>query len=142
MWAVDGILAHWDAYSFHIINNYRVYHDPTTGLFTMMPWGIDQTFQGDLDPGDSGAILVQRCMSEPTCATAYAARVREVLNVFTSLDLGARSVVIHDQIQEAVGRDPRREFSTRDWEQRIGSIPDWVSWRPGRIEEILTARGL
>mgnify|MGYP001084450630 CR=1 FL=1 len=44
------MISHWDAYEFSIHNNYRVYHDPSTDTWSMIPTGIDQTFGGDQDP--------------------------------------------------------------------------------------------
>jgi len=58
MWAVEVLTGHWDGY-FYYPNNYRVYHDPSTGLLTMIPWGTDQTFSWtgslDLPAGDLAA---------------------------------------------------------------------------------------
>ncbi len=107
----------------------------------MMPWGIDQTFGGDLDPFDSGALLVTRCLGEPDCAEAYAARVLEVLETFEDLDLGGRARDIQAQIRDAVERDPRKEYANQDWEWVIGDIPNWVAWRPGRYRELLDWHG-
>ena len=58
MWAVEVLTGHWDGY-FYYPNNYRVYHDPSTGLLTLLPWGTDQTFSWtgslDLPAGDLAA---------------------------------------------------------------------------------------
>lgn len=41
--AMQVITANWDGYAM-FINNYRLYHDPSTDRFTFMPHGMDQTF--------------------------------------------------------------------------------------------------
>ena len=43
MFAVDNFIGHWDGYSGPIINNYYL-RSNSKGIFTMMPWGADQTF--------------------------------------------------------------------------------------------------
>ena len=43
MFAVDNILGNWDAYSGPIVNNYYL-RSNSKNVFTMMPWGVDQTF--------------------------------------------------------------------------------------------------
>ncbi len=43
MFAVDNILGNWDAYSGPIINNYYL-RSNSKNVFTMLPWGVDQTF--------------------------------------------------------------------------------------------------
>lgn len=41
--AGEVVTGHWDGY-FYYPNNYRLYHDPSTGRFTLLAWGMDQTF--------------------------------------------------------------------------------------------------
>ena len=41
--AVDNFTGNWDSYSGPIINNYYV-RSNNAGKFTMLPWGVDQTF--------------------------------------------------------------------------------------------------
>jgi len=43
MFAVDNFLGNWDAYSGPIINNYYL-RSNSKNVFTMLPWGVDQTF--------------------------------------------------------------------------------------------------
>lgn len=41
--AVEAAVNQWDGYSYTYFepNNFRIYHDPTTGKFTFLPWGHD-----------------------------------------------------------------------------------------------------
>ena len=41
--AMQVITANWDGYAM-FVNNYRVYHDPSSDRITFMPHGMDQTF--------------------------------------------------------------------------------------------------
>src|SRR5690606_31739845 len=64
-WALESLISHWDNYTFVIQNNYRVYHDPTTGRWTLISTGIDQTFEGDQDPWSVQGVLAIKCLQEP-----------------------------------------------------------------------------
>jgi hypothetical protein len=141
MWAVEGVLAHWDGYSFTIVNNYRVYHERTSGLWTMMPWGIDQTFAGDLDPWETSAGLVARCLAEPDCEAAFAARQAEMATLFDSLDFVTEAETIHALISDSVAADPRREYDFSDWQSWHDDMLGWIAWRSGRVREILASHG-
>jgi spore coat protein CotH len=44
MLAGDVLLSHWDGY-YRDANNYRLYHDGSTGRFVMIPHGMDNMFQ-------------------------------------------------------------------------------------------------
>lgn len=143
MWAVDATLSHWDAYSFTIINNYRVYHDPATGLWSMFPWGIDQTFNGgdDVDPFGSDAILVNQCIADAECLAAFGQRLGDIAILFESLDLATTAAAIHDQLQPFVYADARKEYSNEEWEAQHDALQAWIADRPTRIREHLAARG-
>ena len=43
MFAVDNFIGHWDGYSGPIINNYYL-RSNSKSVFTILPWGTDQTF--------------------------------------------------------------------------------------------------
>lgn len=142
MWAVDSVIAHWDAYSFTIINNYRVYHDPLSDRWSVSPWGIDQTFNGggDVDPFGSDAILVNRCIDDPECLAAFLQRLDEVTVLFESMDYATRAAAIRDQIRDAVYADTRKEYSNEEWEAQHEELQSWIASRPARVREYIASR--
>ena len=154
-WAVSGIIAHWDAYDFSIINNYRVYHDPSADRWSIIPTGIDQTFAGDpwsgtdLDPFLVAAVLATRCLEEADCAAAFAARLAQVADVFEEMDLAAEAERIHALILPNVAADPRREFDLPTWDWLHQQLLAWIagargscaaSWRPRLLMRRLAPR--
>lgn len=140
-WAVEGVIAHWDNYGFNIINNYRVYHDPSTDLWNLVPHGVDQTFGGDLDPWDVSARLPTSCLEEPACEAAFAARFAEVNETFQALDLAAEVDTINALIVDEVYADPRKEVSNAEYDARQEQARDWIEQRPDRVLEILIDHG-
>lgn len=140
-WAVEAVISHWDAYEFSIMNNYRVYHDPDTGLWTLIPTGIDQTFAGDQDPWDVYGVLARRCIEEPDCEAAFAARLHDAADTFEGLGLGAMAGEIHDQIAPHVAEDPRREVDLGWWQDAHEELLWYIADRPARVRQILGWHG-
>jgi len=140
-WAIEAFISHWDAYEFSIINNYRVYHDPVTGRWSIIPTGIDQTFIGDQDPWGVYGVLAARCRNEPDCDAAFAARLAQVNQHFVADDMVARAQAIRAQITPDVYADPRKEYSNATFDQAQNDMIGYLAGRPGRINEHLTAHG-
>jgi len=140
-WAIESVLAHWDNYGFHIQNNYRVYHDPTSAHWTLISTGIDQTFGDDLDPFDVGGVLAVQCLADTACEAAYAARLAEVTDAFASFGYEERADAIFDQLSPFVQDDPRREYSYADFVNQHDTLGWFIEQRPARMAEWLAAYG-
>jgi hypothetical protein len=140
-WAADSVMAHWDGYSFDVTNNYRVYHDLAKGTWSMIPTGIDQTFDQDQDPWKVIGLLSKRCLAEKDCEDAFAARLKEARTTLVTLDLAAEANVIHGQIGDLVDEDPRKEYGMDTWEGRFSALTQWIADRPGQIDAYLGAHG-
>lgn len=140
-WALESVISHWDAYEFSIMNNYRVYHDPSTDKWSVIPTGVDQTFLGDQDPWGVSGTLAARCKAEPDCDAAFAARLDEVNAMFTAANLAARAQVIHDQIAPDVLVDTRKEYDNNAFAQSYADLLTYIANRPARVDQHLTAHG-
>lgn len=141
LWAADSIMGHWDGYGFDIINNYRVYHHPLSDNWSIIPTGIDQTFDRDQDPFAVQGILAVRCLSEPSCEQAFIDRLREGLVIFESADLVERVEAIHAQIAAEVEADPRKPGSVGDYDNARTRTIDFINGRAEQIRSYITARG-
>jgi hypothetical protein len=86
-WAMESVLRHWDGYA-NNTNNFFVYHDPISGRFTFLPWGID----GIMDPSTSPtadrpvavvtkAELTRRLYAMQPTRDRYLGRVRALLDL-------------------------------------------------------------
>jgi spore coat protein CotH len=112
--AVDNLLGNWDAYSGSIINNYFL-RSNSNSLFTMLPWGVDQTFGENrqtaelldtytfaMDKPDVGypwiklthktetlerGILFRKCLAYKPCQTLYLQQLKATSAKATSLKL-------------------------------------------------------
>lgn len=140
-WSVESLISHWDAYEFSIMNNYRVYHDPSTDKWSIIPTGIDQTFGGNQDPWNVSGVLAFRCITEGPCNAAFAARLKEVNDLFQSFDLPSKAQAIHNQIAPGIQADPRREYSLSDFNNAHQATLDYFVYRPGQINQYLKNHG-
>lgn len=141
-WAVDGVIANWDDYAFSLMNNYRVYHDPSTGLWTLIQTGIDQTMHdNDLDPFQVSGVLAARCMGEADCAAAYAQRLAEANTVFENMGLAADAQAIFGQVSDSIAEDPRKEIDYATFVDNYNTMLTWISLRPDRVRQFLANHG-
>jgi hypothetical protein len=136
-WALEGVISHWDAYEFSILNNYRVYHDPVTDRWSIIPTGVDQTFLGDQEPWDVYGVLARRCLEEPDCQAQFKARVALVNDLFEATDIAGRAAANYTQIWPHVQEDPRREYDDAGFMQAYQDLLFYVATRPTRVREIL-----
>jgi hypothetical protein len=141
LWAVESVIAHWDNYAFDIRNNYRVYHDPVTDRWSMIPHGVDQTFRENQDIWAAVGILAARCLEEPDCEAAYAARVHEVLALWPTLDLPGQAVAVYEQIRSDVYADPRKEYGNGEFDNQHQQLLQWIAARPQQVLGQLAQRG-
>lgn len=141
-WAAEAVIGHWDNYAFSIKNNYRVYHDPTTGLWTLISTGIDQTFSSDVDAwGDADGVLATRCLAEPACEAAFAARLAEVNDLFEATDMAGRAESVFTQISPYIMADPRREYGMGTFANQHQNLLNFIAARPDQIRADLMAQG-
>ena len=142
MWAVEALLSHWDGYSYRIVNNYRLYHDPAVDRWTIIPSGLDQTFQaGTVDAWNPTGRIATRCLAEAPCRAAFAARLREALAVFEDMQLEAQRQRIVAQLMPLLAAAPGREFDASAFATKNAETTQYIADRPGEIRAGLAANG-
>lgn len=137
MWAVETIIGHWDSYTIQVVNNYRVYHDPSTDLWTFIPTGVDQTFEQRTQVGATAGLVAARCWADERCREAFLDRLGQAVDVFEQADLGAMAARIRDQIDPFVAEDPRKEGTHDEFVERVNQVIDFIDHRPSDIRAAL-----
>ena len=124
--AVEAVLWHWDGYT--TANNYRIYHDPATGRFGMIPWGADQTLHDEwYGPYDGIGELLNFCLANAGCLARYNAALLETADAFEAGGYEARMDADVAFLAEDVASDTRGEFSP-------DTISAWVETTRGVIQ--------
>jgi hypothetical protein len=139
MWAVESVIGHWDNYAFEINNNYRVYHDPATGKWSMLAHGLDQTFAKDQDPWAAQGVLAARCLAEKDCEAVYVAKMRQVVALLGELDLAAQANFIYGQIKPHVMADPRADQGAFNGGR--SELLQFLTNRPARMQQYFKDHG-
>lgn len=114
-------------------NNFYLYRDPGTGLWSMIPWGQDQAFDRDGSVWDGwDGELVRRCGRVSACEDRVRDALAEVLDRWAEVDLAAEMAEVQAVIAEDCEADPRREQGcSRNQEEVLAYIrarPEEV-WR-------------
>lgn len=140
-WAIGSVIDHWDNYAFTIQNNYRIYHDPDSDRWTVIETGIDQTFEKNQDAWGVEGVLATRCLAEPACEAAFAARLAEVNDAIEAMDLADQAQAIQQQISSDVMDDPRKEYGFQEFNNEHEELLDFIADRPDEIRDQLQAHG-
>jgi hypothetical protein len=137
MWAVERYSGHWDGYSADIVNNFY-FHSDATNKFTMLPWGTDQTWGGDLDYSSvNGGTLFVNCMNVKRCRDMYVRAVETVRNTAQSLNLATYASEIYTGIRTHLDADPKKEHSIEDADWHASSTQSVISDQIVRVNRWL-----
>ena len=160
--AVEGAIDQWDMYGYTYFdpNNFRLYHDPASGKFTFLPWGLDLALKPFLDgsvtyipmfkvpvyenkPGnhEAGGVIFKRCLESTSCKSAYAQVLESVADLYEAEKLDELAAKYYTQIKAKVYEDWRKEYSNQDFETAYQNLLTHIRGRPAAIRSDLTAAG-
>jgi hypothetical protein len=133
MWATEWFVGHWDGYSQHLPNNYYLHRDGA-GRFTMLPWGVDQTF-GWAEPPHSGwdNFILNNCLVDPICASMYSDALRLVTNTVKNMNFTRQADAVYSVISSQGGWV---SDSTSFIASRITDFEAWANTGPGQPRSI------
>ena len=127
-WAVEHYIGHWDGYTRGWPNNYYL-HKPIGGLFTMHPWGTDQTWDWDGPFLDDGATMMTRCVQYQPCQDLYLKALADIQAKLPTLSLTTMVDKIWTKISPSVAADPRKPYSYGDSEWSKDSTKNYINNR-------------
>lgn len=139
MWATEMYIGHWDGYADHVWNNYYLHSTPS-GQFTMLPWGLDQTFNDALSFNTryENGIMFKKCLKVPACKSIYASNLLRLRGTISQLKLSDMASAVSTAINPSMDADPRKEtdpMSARYYQQtavgfvrgRIADLNTWIA---------------
>lgn len=148
MWAVEKYVSHWDGYSGEEAsnkpNNYYLHSDPS-GLFQMLPWGTDNTWQLERRIGfdGPGGLLFNGCLGDPACFGRYVAALRALQGQVAVLDpdaLAASTAALLKPWQELEETESSRgEHDVAEIEAAVAKVRQYIAERPGELAAWLAA---
>jgi len=152
-WAVERYVGHWDGYAGlpneidpnTRPNNYYL-HSDAAGVFQMMPWGTDQTWERDDIPFDypSGAVMFNACLADESCKQLYLEGLTDVHCVAPGLDFASQAGQLAAMLAPYQDReDPlKRESTEEEIADAVEFVEGMAALRPEQLEDYLTAEGV
>ena len=136
-WAAELVTSNSDAYT-TLANNYYLYHEPTTARWTMIPWGPDQAFIGDLNVHSAYyGRMAQRCAEATDCKAHLDERMAHVLDVWQSEDMVGFVEAETVRIEDACRSDPRSPWGDYGCRDAQAAMRDWTAARPSIVRSEL-----
>jgi len=138
--ALEVLLNHWDGYSLHV-NNYRIFHDNSSGKLIFMPHGMDQLFgirrrqfDPQLLPAMSG-LAARAFMETPTGRRLYLERMAELnSNVFDVPASTAAVDKLEALLRPALRSDPG---ALAEFDARVPVLRERVADRFAEVQQQL-----
>lgn len=140
MWAVEVIIGHWDGY-FWYPNNYRVYHDPSTGRLSLLPWGTDQTYdhRGDIEGADGA--LARWCLQVPSLRARYLLALWRAAERMQALPLDELATDTHALVAPWLAVDSYAEVTPAQSRSLLAATRAWLLERPDEVLDLLFPDG-
>lgn len=137
--AAEALLLHWDGYT--TSNNYRVYHDPETGRFQIIPWGTDQTFVDYwYDPWEAQGEIFTFCLQNADCEERYNTRLLEVADAFDALGLEGHVDAHLALLGAHIATDHRGEHSADSHADFVVDMRQTIRDWPAEVRAAVEAR--
>jgi len=147
-WAVERYVSHWDGYAGEADlfrpNNYYLHSDPA-GVFQMMPWGTDQTWEFNMDFDEiAGGVMFNECLADESCRQLFLEGLTDVNCVVPGLDLSERAGELAAMLAPYQAKeDPdRREATAKEISAAVKDVEFLAAVRPGELEDYLTTEGV
>ncbi len=133
MLAVEVIIGHWDGY-FWYPNNYRVYHDPSTGQLSLLPWGVDQTFAYDGGIESPSGLLARWMLQIPSLRARYRLALWRAAARMEALALDEEAQQAHALVLPWFRESGYEEHSVETSLAWLRVTTDFIAARPAVIE--------
>ncbi len=135
MMAAEVYTGHWDGYA-PSRNNYY-FHFDADGRLTVLPWGTDQTFEARLGLHDGRGRLMEVCMADRDCRSAYDEALGEVADTVAMLDLPPLIRGLARHLRPWAEQDPRRAYDMRQVDNHVDRTIEFLIDRAGDVAELL-----
>ena len=128
--------SHTDGYAMNR-NNYRIYHDPTTGRFTFIPLGVDWAFQntGVAVRPPMNSIVTRAVLETPEGRRRYGERLHEIFSNHFKLDVLSNRI---DAARMRLKQNAVNPNEAKQFEQSAAEMLNRVTARHAHITKLFT----
>ena len=139
MWATEKYIGQWDGYAgvdrVWTPNNYYL-HSTTGGLFSMLPWGTDQTWVDRIN-FDEGGVLFRQCRGDESCEDSFRETLARVTRTATGLGLQSEVRRLGAMLAPYQAQDPRKESTQVDIDWWLQKAVQYMDQRPRDVAALL-----
>lgn len=135
---------HWDGYAYSA-NNYLIHHDQTEGSWTFLPWGLDQTFEEQLEPhagvmqerhefGWWGGRIHELCMMSDECRDRLYDAFEAILDRVDEMDLAGLAERARELIEPLILEEAALFGETEESLATFERTEEYIAERREQIE--------
>lgn len=151
--ATDVFMSNWDGYTDAVKNNHFVHFDKS-GKFTIIPWGLDQTFTDDPNAdltwdgsqpifrgwSDRRSTLWEHCLAYPICHAELVRAGIAVSNTANRINLAGYMARVAAKVNPVVsGEADYRQTDLATLQSLQGWIPTFLNQRKSALESYLVS---
>jgi spore coat protein CotH len=148
--ATEAVIQHFDGYAGND-NNFRLYREPSSGMWTWSAWSTDQAFgwvpwqdtfecgMARTEPKDFfwQSDMMRACWNAPGCKEHFYALVGEQLEVFEEMNVASWMQDERDRIAPLAEADPKQRYQPADQRTYTECLLGWAEQRGPWLEEWL-----
>jgi hypothetical protein len=142
-WAIEKYSGHWDAYAGQegefLPNNFYLFSEPS-GVFQMIPWGTDETWERRLKFDGPAGLLFNRCLADPACDALYRKELKSAGKTIADLGLDSLAVKAADLLEpweQQEQANSRHEHDPSEIQQAVDKARSFIADRPGELAAFL-----
>jgi CotH kinase protein len=153
-WAVERYVGHWDGYAGAPEgtpdpedpvrpNNYYL-HSDEAGIFQLMPWGTDQTWEFNRGfEASAGGLMFNKCLADASCRDLYIDGLTDIHCVNQELDQAAHATQLAAMLDPYQDEEDeiRRGYTAAEIAAEVLTTEDFAVDRAKELEEHLTDEG-
>ena len=113
-WGAMAAVGQFDSFPF-TYDDYYVYINPTDGLMSFLPWGMDETFvtlQYWVLAGES--LLPDACQKDDPCRFSIVDKIWEVVDIMENAMLVAEFDQVQTRMAPWIALDPKRPYTDQE----------------------------
>ncbi len=154
--AAEAAVNQWDMYGYTVFypNNFRIYRDPTSQKFVMLPWGMDMSMKPYRDSGrphilalelsrqydNQGASITsgrifRQCLESPGCRSAYIKVIEDTATLYENAGLEPLAKKYYEQVKTHIAADPRTEYTSTQIQDGYESLLKVIRERPAALRD-------
>ncbi|MFN8217501.1 MAG: CotH kinase family protein [Solirubrobacterales bacterium] len=142
-WAIEKYIGRWDGYAgadkgANQPNNYLLYSN-SAGVFQMLPWGSDETWEQRLAFDGHDGLMFNLCLEDPACAAPYWEALHGARSAIAALPLDALATELAALLAPWQAEDPRKEQSQAQIEAAVAGVRQFIASRPAEADAWLAA---